>query len=75
MFSMAGDRGEFEAQRRIAQDRARHQDDRAHATIETYHIEQDAAQAGTAPDPAGTDAVPPQPTLIQRILKALGLRR
>lgn len=47
----------------------------SHSTMETYQIEQGEANVGHVPDPRGTDAVPPEPTLIQKILKALGLRK
>ncbi|MCK6581154.1 MAG: hypothetical protein L6Q98_23945 [Anaerolineae bacterium] len=47
----------------------------SHSTMETYQIEQGEANIGHIPDPRGVDAVPPEPTLIQRLLKLLGLRK
>lgn len=47
----------------------------SHSTMETYQIEQGEANIGHIPDARGTDAVPPELTLIQKILKALGLRK
>lgn len=47
----------------------------SHSTLETYHIEQNEAQSGHLPDPKGVDATPPSPTLFERVLKLLGLRK
>jgi hypothetical protein len=44
-----------------------------HSTMETYSLEQQEAHAGHIPNPIGTDAEPPQPTLWQRIRKLIGL--
>ncbi|MDZ4771223.1 MAG: hypothetical protein SGJ24_19040 [Chloroflexota bacterium] len=59
----------------MADDYERNKERRAqntiHSTLETVHIEQNEAKLGHKP---GSNAAPP-PTLIQRILKALGLRR
>lgn len=57
-----------------AQDRD-HAHASSHSTMETYQIEQGEANIGHVPDPKGTDAVPPEPTIFQKIMKALGLRK
>ncbi len=44
-----------------------------HETLETYNIEQGEAHAGHIPDPRGTDAYQPKPTLWERIKKRLNL--
>jgi hypothetical protein len=44
-----------------------------HSTLETYNLEQAEAHSGHIPDPTGTDAEPPAPTLWQRIRKLLGI--
>lgn len=44
-----------------------------HQTMETYNIEQGEAHSGHVPDPRGTDAYQPNPTLWQRIKKLLNL--
>lgn len=45
-----------------------------HSTMETYSLEQHEAHAGHLPDPKGTDAEPPAPTLFQRLKKMLGMK-
>ncbi len=47
----------------------------SHSTLETYQLEQTEAQSGHLPDPKGVDATPPSPTLFERLLKMLGLRK
>lgn len=55
--------------------RERQEQDKPHSTLETFKIEQGEVNVGHVADPRGTDAVPPEPTLLQKILKRLGLRR
>lgn len=43
------------------------------ATVETWQIEQGEVNAGHIPDSKGTDAAPPEPGLLGRLLR--GLRR
>ena len=50
-----------------------HNANQKHPTLETYNLEQQEAHSGHIPDPKGTDAVPPAPTLWQRIKKLLGM--
>ncbi|MBK8023197.1 MAG: hypothetical protein IPK19_17665 [Chloroflexi bacterium] len=71
---MADDFYRRQKEREQAQERE-HAHSSSHSTMETYQIEQGEANIGHVPDPRGYDAVPPQPTLLQRILKALGLRK
>jgi hypothetical protein len=65
----------YERERRMEQDRERAQHLK-HETLETYNLEQQEAHHGHIPDPKGQyDSVPPQPTLLTRLLRALGLRK
>lgn len=59
-------------QRQIQQDQERHKAQLGKgATLETWQIEQGEAKAGHLQDGTGTDAVPPEPGLLGRLLRSL----
>ena len=62
--------------RRQAENQQEHdrQQSAKHSTLETYNLEQQEAHSGHIPDPKGTDAEPPAPTLWQRLKKMVGLK-
>lgn len=62
----------YRRQAEINQDHERQRVNQSkHSTLETYGLEQQEAHLGHIPDPKGADVVPPEPTLWQRIRKAL----
>lgn len=64
----------YEREHRMEQERERAQQHK-HQTLETYNLEQQEAHQGNIPDPKQYDVDPPQPGIIGRLLKMLGLRK
>ncbi len=65
----------YERERRMEQDRERAQTQK-HQTLETYNLEQQEAHQGHGiADPKKYDVDPPQPGIIARLLKMLGIRK
>lgn len=59
-------------QRQIQQDQERQKAQLGKgSTVETWHIEQGEAKQGNIPSSEGADVVPPQPTLLGRLLRSL----
>lgn len=59
-------------QRQIEQEQERHKAQIGKSsTVETWQIEQGEANQGTLQSGKGTDAVPPQPGLLGRLLRSL----
>lgn len=59
-------------QRQIEQEQERHKAQLGKSsTVETWHIEQGEANQGNLPSPEGADVVPPEPTLLGKLLRAL----
>ncbi|MDZ4766109.1 MAG: hypothetical protein SGI73_16335 [Chloroflexota bacterium] len=65
--------GDFEyRQRQIEQEKEKHRAQIGKSsTVETWHIEQGEANLGHAPSGEGTDAAPPEPGLLGRLLRSL----